>query len=167
MKKNGFTIIELVIVIVLLGIMAVAVSISLAPSSAIRLDTAAKKVAADLRYARSTAFSFAKWHGISFQADPVNIYTVYQTNGTTDATIKDPASLGSNFIVNIPALYGGVSIVSANIAGGSKVEFSPIGVPYNDIKGAAIVSAGTITLQYMGNTKTISITPNTGYISII
>jgi prepilin-type N-terminal cleavage/methylation domain-containing protein len=166
MRINGFTIIELVIVIVLLGIMAMAVSITLTPSSSIRLDTAAKRVAADLRYAKSTAFSYSKWYGVTFQTDPTNTYTVFQTNGTMDATIKDPASLGNNFIVNIPALYGGVTLSSVNIAGGSKVEFNPVGTPYNDKNGTAISSAGAITLQYLGNTKTIYITPNTGYISI-
>ena len=167
MRKNGFTIIELVIIIVIMGILAVAASITMAPSNSIRLDTAAKKVLTDLQYARSRAFTDAKWYGVSFQTAPTNTYTVYQTDGVTDTTIKDPSRLGSNFVVSVPAMFGGVSITNASIGGGSQVEFSPLGVPYNNKTGTAITTAGTISLSYLGSTKTISITPNTGYIIII
>lgn len=166
LKKNGFTIIELVIIIVIIGITAVVISVSFNPNKTIRLDTAAKKIALDLQYCRSMALTQSKWYGISFQINPLNSYSAYQTDGITDTTLDDPSSTGNNFNINISGNYSGVLISAVNIEGGSKVEFNPLGVPFTDKNGSSITTAGTITLEYSGLTKTINITPNTGFISI-
>lgn len=166
MRSKGFVLIELVIIMIIIGILAVFVFVALSPYREVKLDAAAQKVAADLLYVRNLALSTAGWYGVSFEVDPVNTYTIYQTDGTTDTIVENPAQLGKDFIVELYDYYSGVKIDSVNIGGGSKVEFHPLGTPYNDKNGSAETVTGLVTIEYSGLTRTIQITPNTGRTSI-
>jgi prepilin-type N-terminal cleavage/methylation domain-containing protein len=166
MKDKGFTLIEIVIVLMLAGVLSAFALISLDPSRGVKLEAAARKVKADLMYTRSMALSMAKWYGISFEADPANTYSVYQTDGTSDTIIQNPAQLGEDFIISLHDYYSGVKICSVNIGGGNKIEFHPLGTPYPDRNGSPLAGVCLVTLECQGLTRTILITPNTGRIGI-
>ncbi len=165
MKKRGFTIIEVVVVMVIMGILAFFAFLAINPYREVKLDAAAKKVAADLLFAKNLALSTSKWYGVSFEADPVNTYRVYLKEDSTDIPVEDPSQLGKDFVVDLHDYYSGVRIASASIGGGNKVEFHPLGTPYNYKGGSAIASTGEVTLNYGGYTKTIYIMPRTGRIT--
>ena len=166
MKIRGFTVIELVVIIAVIGILSVVGFIALNPYKGIKLEAAARKVAADLQYNRNLALSTAGWYGVSFEVDPSNTYRAYETDGATDTPIENPAQVGKDFVVDLHDYYSGVTINSVNIAGGNKVEFHPLGTPYDDKNGSPIATTGIITIGYAGLTRTVQITPNTGRISI-
>lgn len=166
MKNRGYTLVEMVVILAIMGIMAVVAFVALNPYRVVRLDAAAQKVKADLLYARNLALSTSKWYGISFEADPVNTYRIYQTDGSVDTAIEDPSELGKDFIVDLNDYYSGVKISSVNMAGGNKIEFHPLGTPYDDKNGSAFTLTGVVSLAYSGLTKSIQITPNTGRISV-
>jgi len=68
--KKGFTLLELLIVLVIISIMAAFVGPRVAGSmSTLTLKTAAKKVASSLRYARSQATSESRPYFVLFDAD--------------------------------------------------------------------------------------------------
>lgn len=166
MESRAFTLIELVMVMVILGIIA-AVSIPVINSyQAQHLYAAAERVAADLRYAKGLSISASKWYGISFQAAPVNTYSLYQTDGTTDTNIKFPQYPDQDYIVNLNNDYQGVSISAVNISGGNKVEFNAYGSPYDDASGPAIAVEGVITLARGSSSITVRITPTVGRVYI-
>ncbi|MBU0672072.1 MAG: prepilin-type N-terminal cleavage/methylation domain-containing protein [Candidatus Margulisbacteria bacterium] len=167
MKHQGFSLIELIMVLTVIAILSVVSFIALDPYKGIKLDAATRKIAADVEYARSLALTTAKWHGIGFDVAPANKYSVYKTDGSTDEPIENPAKLGTDFIVLTWNDLGRVKINSAAIGGGQKIEFSPLGAPYNDKNGSALATPGIITLEYSGITRRIEITPNTGKISIL
>lgn len=166
MKNRAFTLVEMIMVMIIITILSVTAMISLNAMGTVRLDAAAKRMAADIRFARSLALSTSRWYGVSVGVDPSNNYTIYQTDGVTDTPIKDPAALQKDLSINLSNVYNGVVITSVNIGGGSKVEFHPLGTPYTDKNGAAISAPGTISLEYGGKSKTITITPNTGKIGV-
>ena len=164
--KAGFTAIELAVVIVVIAIFSIMAAVGINSAlKGIQLNNAADKLAADLRYAQTMASGTAVWYGANFEVSPVNQYTIYTTNGTTDTTAENPAKLGSSFIVNTNSDFGTV-ISGVDIAGGSKVEFSPRGTPYNDKTGSAVSAEAVITLNLDSSTKSVRITPNTGRIYI-
>ena len=166
MRARGFTLIELVMVMVLLSVVSVVAFISLGSYKSHHLSAAAEKVAVDLRYAKNLALSSTTWHGVSFQSDPTNTYNLYETDGSTDTNIKGLLDASQDFIANIKDDYAGVVISSVNISGGSKVEFDPHGVPYNDKAGAVLASNGVITLSLGSSSLTVQIASETGRIYI-
>lgn len=168
-SRRGFTLIEAATVIVLLAILAIGSFVFIGFYNSIKLDAAANKLAADIRYAQSRAMSYTVWHGVIFNLDPTNTYSVYSTDGSTDTVVEDPAKFGSDLTVNVNSSYG-ADIASVSIQeGGQQIEFSPLGAPWTDKTtgtGAQLSSEASVVLSLAGQTKTITITPNTGKVNI-
>ncbi|MDD5593656.1 MAG: prepilin-type N-terminal cleavage/methylation domain-containing protein [Candidatus Margulisbacteria bacterium] len=162
MKNRGFTLVEVIVAISIVIIISAVVMINLNPFRLIKLDAAAKKVSVDLQYARNLALSTAKWYGVSFEVDPVNTYSVFQSNGA-NTVIEDPARPGESFVVNLYDYLGGVKIWSVDFGGAATVKFNPLGIPYRG-NGTLLTATSVITLEYSGITKTVQVTPNTGSI---
>jgi prepilin-type N-terminal cleavage/methylation domain-containing protein len=166
MNRRAFTLIELVMVIILIGILSVTTTAVIAYAiRAIQLSGAADKVASDLRYAANMASATATWYGVSFETDPVNRYTIYTTTGTIDTVAENPAKRQSTFVVDLGTDFS-VAISSVEITGGKKVEFSPLGMPFTDRTGLLVSPEGVITLSKSSSIKTVRIVPNTGRIYI-
>ncbi len=160
-QKNGYTLIEVVIVIVLILILSASIFVYVNFSRDFNLDSAASKVASDLRYAQSLSMSTARWYGVSFEG---NSYAIYTTTGTLDTLINDPASFGKDMVVNVYDQFG--LSVNVYIDGGNKIEFSPLGQPYIDRNSFILTNEGVVTLSTGALSKTVRITPNTGKVYI-
>ncbi len=171
MKRRAFTLIELVlvmlIVIILSGVAVVSINNAI---RVLRVSNACDKLAVDMRYAQTMAAATAKWYGVSFDTDPLNpsqyrYYRIYTTTGTLDTPAVNPAKLGSDLVVDLSADFD-VYISSLSIGGGTKVEFSPLGIPYNDMLGSPITAEGTITVQKDASVRTVRIAPVTGRVYV-
>lgn len=159
---RGFTIIELVMVTVVTGALAVVAMIAIwGAMTSFKIDAAATKVISDLRYAQHLARTYNGWYGVDFSIDPDNHYDVYATDGSTDTAVQNPANRTENLQIDVEDEYG-VTISAVNIAGGDKVEFNPLGTPYDDKLGSKLSTAGTITLTHGASTRIVQIIPNTG-----
>jgi len=167
MKRKGYTLVEMVVALIVVGILSgLAIIIISSAMRGIQLNTAAERLAADLRYAQNMASGTARWYGVSFEANPANFYTLYTTTGTIDATIDNPAKAGSNFVINTNTDFG-VTISGVSVdGGGKKVEFHPFGTPYRDKTSSVITTEAVITLMKSSSTRTVRITPETGRIYI-
>lgn len=164
--RRGFTTIELAIVIVIVAILSVGSFVFIGFYNGIKLDAAATKLAADIRYAQSQAMSYTVWHGVIFNVNPTNTYSVYSTDGTTDTAVDDPAKFGSNLTVNLNTAFG-AAINSVTIQGGGhQIEFSPLGAPWTDKNGTQISYEASVVLGFGSQTKTITITQNTGKVNV-
>jgi len=160
---KGFTLIELVMVIVILGIVSVVGFIAISSYQTQHLYAAAERIAGDLRYAKNLALTSTKWHGVAFDAGN-NTYRLYETDGEIDTAIKSPINPSTDYVVDLSDDYKGVTMSDVDIDDGIQVEFSPLGVPYTDKKtGNAILSVGIITLS---DDVTIRIAVETGRVSI-
>lgn len=160
-ETSGFSLIELAMVMALIAIVSVGIFIYIGFYGGLKLDSAAQKLVSDIRYAQSLAMSTTGWYGVSFEAVPINKYSVYQTTGTADSLVQDPANFAANLEVDVNSLFG-LSIFSVSIEGGKKIEFSPLGQPYADKLGSPLTLESSIVLKTGSSTRTIRITPNTG-----
>lgn len=165
-KNQGYTLIELVLLMSLIIILAVSAIPFFINVGETKAEAAAKKLISDLTYARQLARNYNDIHGISFDS-AAETYTVHQYNPSTfsSTTVTDPLTR-SNMVINYSQIAGlsGVNIQSVNFGGTSIIRFSTMGAP-QDGNGTDLATAGTVVLEEGGVTRTIQVQPNTGEIS--
>jgi len=167
MNRRAFTLVELVVVIIVIGILSFVTTAAITiVIKNIQLNSAADKVASDLRYAQTMSNVTATWYGVSFEVDPVNRYSIFTTEatGTIETIVNNPAKNGTAFTIKLKSDYN-VNISGVSIeGGGKKLLFHPLGTPYKSV--SSIISSESIVTIYLGSSKTVRVTPNTGRIYI-
>lgn len=159
---EGFTLIELMIVLVILAV-AAAIAVPMASSAgSLQLRSAVNMVAADLEYAKSLAIGTGQRHSVVFD-DGAETYRIADANGNV---IKHPVKKGFDYVVSFSTdkRLGQVNIVSADFDGSQTVSFDYLGSPYNGAPAA--LASGVVTLQAGGVTRTVTVEPVTGFVSI-
>jgi Tfp pilus assembly protein FimT len=153
--RNGFTMIEILILAVILAIVAVTAVPMLSSAGTIQIRAAANMIAADLEYAKSMAISRGQEYSVDFDQDADS----YQLEDQGGNVIPHPVKKGFNYIVDFQSdsRLSRVDVTGANFGGVDDVTFDSLGSPDD---------GGTVTLQANGTTVTIRVEPITGYISI-
>lgn len=164
--NRGFTFIELVIIIVIIGIMALIAIPNFTASGGMKLSGAATMIQTDLRYVQELAMSTNTNCGIIFDVSGNN-YRAYQGDDINNTAVS-PLT-GSAFLVDFDELsqFKGVNIYSVNLGGSNIIEFDRLGRPFM-VDGATPISGpnNIITLNASGLTKDLTITTNTGIVTI-
>ena len=143
---DGFTIIELVAVVVIVATVSVTAFASFSGDAEYRLEVAARKVATDIRYAQQLAMDHRGTYTITFNTAS-DTYTLYDKNSGTIPAM-DPF-LQSDFIVELDAgVYAGVTIEAADFGGNNYIQFE---------KGGDLVSTGSVTIAYGSKGKKIEV----------
>lgn len=171
-RKKGFTLIELIMILTIIGILA-AVAVARMPNMApIRIDMVARKLQSDIRYAQSLAVSTQRWTGLLFSAANNN-YSVYIDG------IDDGASIPSGWsIVNDPLTkknytvqlnsgdFAGVEIAIVYFNGNDNyLVFDRWGNPYSYTGSGAPVALGNpagVRISSSSGTKDIVVERGTG-----
>jgi prepilin-type N-terminal cleavage/methylation domain-containing protein len=165
--NGGFTLIEMVVVILIAAIMArVAVS-TLSSLSSTRGRAAARQLLRDVTYARQWAIATGTDTWVVFNTG-ARTWTVMAENlaspGRSGAsTMTDPAT-GKSFVVTINANeYAGITFTSVNIGSGVEIGFDWRGKPYiND--ATALASQGSVVFS---NGSSVTIEAVTGYATYV
>ena len=154
-KTRGFTLIEILLVIVILAIAGVTTIPMLSSGASMQIRSAANMIAADLEYAKSMAISRGQDYSVVFLTGSDN-YRIEDQGGNV---IPHPVKKGFDYEINFSndSRLNKVDIVSAGFGGGYTVTFNCLGSPDN---------GGTIGLNANGITATITVEPVTGYISV-
>ena len=164
MGARGFTLTELLVIMSILGIVSWLAYPKMAAMDEIKLDAAARRLAADLRYAQSLAMSRRVIHGVLFNAAQEK-YTVFAPNSATPIT--DPADRARTLIVDYTSRteFKGVLVTSATFGTTPGVTFDYFGVP-RDTAGVDLSAAGKVVLTYQGSVDTVIVAPQTGMVTI-
>ncbi|KPK40619.1 MAG: hypothetical protein AMJ65_10445 [Phycisphaerae bacterium SG8_4] len=153
--RRGFTVVEILIVLVIITIAALTVVPMMSSASSVQIRAAASMIAADLEYAKSMAISRGQNYSVRFDQNADS----YQVEDQANNVIPHPVKKGFDYVVD----FGGdtrlnrVDITGANFSGNPDVEFDSLGSPD---------SGGTVSLQAGSTTMTITVEPITGYVSV-
>ncbi|MBN2457034.1 MAG: prepilin-type N-terminal cleavage/methylation domain-containing protein [Sedimentisphaerales bacterium] len=159
--KAGFTLVEIMIVVVIIAIAAMMAIPMVGSAAGIQVRAAANMVAADLEYAKNMAISKQKIYSVVF--DETNeSYQIEDVNGL----IEHPVKKGFQYAVNFSqdSRVDRVDIVDADFDSTSTVKFDYLGSPYNGSNNP--LNSGVITLQAAGTSVTVTVEPVTGYVRI-
>jgi len=150
--RSAFTLIEIMIVIVIIGIAAAMAIPTISSAGSFQIRSAANLVAADLEYAKSMAISRGRPYKVVFSTTTES-YQIQDPNGAvvTPPGRKNTTQFGPAGQLN------DVAIASVSFNGAQTVTFDYLGSPDN---------GGSVGLQASGITKTVTVTPVTGFISI-
>ena len=144
-RAKAFTLVELLMVVVIVSIVgAIALPRYGNAVAQYRLDAAAKRIVADIDYARALAMSTSQSRSIIFSP-------AYQTYSIANVTSLDNRS--TTYTVNLNAEPYKSSLVSATFGGSSTITFDPYGTPS---------SGGTVVVRTPTTQKTITIDATTG-----
>lgn len=160
---RGWTVIEIVMVIVIMGILALLAIPRFDTFYSIKLNGAAKKLVSDIRYVQQLAVAEHTNTKIVFNT-ATETYTAQKYNGSSWVAIIDPFTRGDlteNFTSD--PQFGGVNIFSTTLSS-TTLRFTLRGVPQEgpDAGPADITVERSVTFTFRGNTVSIFITPQTG-----
>ncbi|MFH1398049.1 MAG: GspH/FimT family pseudopilin [Candidatus Omnitrophota bacterium] len=159
-KVRGFTIIELTIVILIIGILAVLTLPRFGSFYEIKLHGAVKKVISDIRYAQQLAISSHSDYRVNFSGNSYNVRWV--TDGAYAISPFTRGNLAIDF--NTDQQYKGITISNPSFAGTTDLRFNWQGNPLGGT-GGDLITPGQVTFSYQGNSLTIYVEPGTGKVS--
>ncbi len=164
MQNKGFTIIEILIVVVLIGIAAMIAVPMMSSAASMQIRSAANMIAADLEYTKSMAISRGQNFSVVFDKNAES----YQLEDQDGTVIAHPVKKGFDYTISFQSdnRLNRVLITDAVFEPDSSqtITFDYLGSPYSATSNP--LNSGIITLQAGGITKKVHVEPVTGYISI-
>ncbi len=152
MNHKGFTLIELVMVIVLIGILAVVAAPNLGDMSGMKTGAFVDKLEANVRYAQNLAMSRNIRHRVYFNTAPAPVPDGYAITNNVGAIVEDLS------VVLNSGDYAGIQVVSPL----AYVEFDSLGRPYDSSGNLTTVDT---TFAVAPGGFTITIKPQTGAVN--
>ena len=147
-RIKGFTLIELVVVITLIGVMSAYVAVKEASTTPFDLNVEANKLLTDLRLARTLSMSFNQ--NYRFVVTSSSTYQIKDANNTAyynPAAERTTSNVSSNLTLN-PI---------------TTIAFNGLGQSMN-ASNILNTSVMTLSLSDGSHTRTITIEPQTGFI---
>ena len=187
MGKNGYTLVEFVVVALLLVIAAAVVIPNLTTARHGKLDLAAEEVTSALIYARNEAMRTGLWRGVDFGVGGTDQVRVYRRDGSASAIFdeRNPTDLKLyQFDLKTLPFAGGIRIGTAYFRYVDSPDFNRATVDFNArglpvvaylLLGVGIESVAVappdaraglfLTLSDGTLTRTVTINPVTGRIT--
>ena len=167
--RSGFTLIEILVVVLILGIAAAVIVPHIGSRSDLKATSAARLMMADLIYVQNRSISQQKYHYVFFDA-ATESYKVQSMEGSPGVmtVITHPVDQ-SPFVVAIgpagPAPLRDVFVDAIDFDGQKVLAFDEMGTPYAYNAGTNVLTpltSGTISLKCREMKLNIIIEPFTG-----
>lgn len=162
--RRGYTLVEVLIVVTVMGIAGALVIPSMGGAGVLRVQSAVRAVVSDIAFAQSDALAFQTGRAVLFPED-VNGYSLIEVRGSSIDASTD--LMYSNGFQN--AQYGDAKIVSVSLAGGNgrTLIFDELGSPVTTAGGSTPASNGTVVIEGSGQRYTLTIEGYTGRVSVV
>ena len=173
-EKNGYTLVELMVVVAILGVIALITIPNLSSGNSVKLDLVAKEIADATRFARTEAIRTGTPHGIntSTASDRVRVYRLPSLFPTYDVRHPVDKKLYDIRFEN-DSRMAGVDMLSASFdfdgtfSSSTYLGFSSDGIPkYTSFGTDYMLVSADITLGLGNDQRVVSIAPMTGRVSV-
>ena len=158
---RAYTLIELLIVILVLGIAAALIVPSMGGTGSLRVQAAVRTIVADLTETQSDALAFQKGRAIVFDPD-TNSYSMVDVNG---AELDVENDLIRRTVIQ-GAEFGDARIASVDCDDDTTLVYDEMGSPVQEPMGSDPAANGKIVVQGSGQEFTITIEAYTGRITV-
>jgi len=163
LAREGFTLVELVVVLTVAGVLAGMAVASLGGLAGARQELAAMRARTAMIFAQEWAMGSnnATWVAFATGSDLVSVYVEDPLNPgkANRLTLTDPLT-GGALTVQLGSNGGGIDAV--DFATTSEVQFDASGTPH-DADGTALSADGTVS---MAGGITLRVTANTGLVTV-
>ena len=161
----GFTLVELVMVLAVMGILASLAIPVLGRVGQIRSATVLNRVVVHLRTMQARAMSTHRRTWVVFNAT-ANLYQAYIEDPDTPGKANriaaiDPLTQDALSVQLDEGFFAGVDLTAVDFNGGAEIGFDNLGVPY-DIAEVALTAQGS--LSFSGG-DVVTVDPQTGYVA--
>jgi prepilin-type N-terminal cleavage/methylation domain-containing protein len=153
-NNNGFTMVEILIVIVVIAIAAFTAIPMISSAGSVQIRSASNMIIGDIEYAKSISITRSQPYSVVFE--PTNEkYSLEDQSGTV---IAHPVRAQFDYVVDFKndGRLSKVNIVSTTFSG-NKITFDSLGSPDN---------GGTIIIEAGGDSVKIKVEPVTGYVRV-
>jgi prepilin-type N-terminal cleavage/methylation domain-containing protein len=166
---RAFTLVEILVVIVILGIISAVIVPQIGSRADIRCAAAARRVMADLIYAQNLAIARQQTHYVRFAGSTYGLYTV-PTGGTAITHPVEKTPYTATFGAGGTSGLSQCELDSFGFDGRSTLAFDELGAPYSYDSGTntivPLAAAGQVRIASGTFTMTIGVEPFTGELTV-
>lgn len=167
---GAYTLVEVLIVVMIMGIAGAAVAPSLGSAGVLRIQSAVRMIVSDITYAQMDALGYQEQRAIVFDVD-TNSYTLVQVIGNSidvdNDALYDIKGPGQRFIVNFDdEKYGGAVIESATFDGDSTLIFDEMGGPVSSPGTSNLSDGGAIIITGPDSRWRVNVAAFTGRVTV-
>lgn len=174
-SPRAYTLVEVLVVVVVLGIAAALVVPSIGSAGVLRVQAAVRTVVSDIAFAQADALAYQQRRAILFYPDS-NAYMLAEVQvtmigeGQTEVTYEPLLLRGGpddRYIINFnDSRFSGAEILSASFDGESILIFDELGGPVADPAGDEAGSGGSVVIRGSGSVFRVNVSPFTGQVSV-
>ncbi len=174
-QHRGYTLIEILIVVVILGISAAVLIPSLGDAHVLRVQAAVRTVVSDIAFAQTDALSYQQRRAIVFD-EATNSYSVCEVQvtggGGSPTVVYEPlfVPIGANgrYVQDLTAAgFSGAEIYDVDFGVTDNILiFDELGTPVAGGASTSASSGGTLYVRGSGSNFRIDIAPYTAKISV-
>lgn len=170
MKRNAFTLIEMLVVVAVLGIAGAMVIPSMGSVGALRVQTALRTIVSDITFAQADAIAFQERRAVIFDHES-NSYCVASLPGNSvsrDNALFYPAGPGGRYVVNLSEpRYAGAQMSTVTFGtSGEALIFDDLGSPVTSATDDTAGPGGSLFLSGSEQMYQIVIDAYTGRVSV-
>lgn len=183
-RPRGFTLIEVLLIVALLGIAGVLVIPSMNQAGALRVQAGVRTLVSDISFLQAEAIAFqsrrAIWFGkVARLNAETGAWEFVDGNGYTMAEVTGPElTLSTNFLTDPDdprrpffrdfsgGDYGGAIISNARFNGGELLIFDEIGGTVAELDGPDPGEGGEVTIEGSGSQFIVSVQPYSGRVIV-
>ena len=168
--RHGYTLIEVLVVVTILGIAAAVVTPNLSQAGVFRIQAAVRTLVSDISFAQMDALGYQEQRAIVFDIDANEYILVEVQDSTVDPennAIYDINRPDQRYVVSLDREeFGGTTIESAEFDGDNVLIFDEIGGPVATAGSSTLSDGGSVVLAGPLSRYRIDVAAFTGRITV-